>query len=193
MTIYGNLKIVSLALLLLLSAGGGGSSDSASDSSVGQGGSMARFSIVDDYLYTIAGTNLQLFDISNPADPAPFAKVFVDWRVETIFSYQGALFIGAPEGVFIYDNSDPSNPVFSSKFTHATACDPVVVSNNIAYVTLRSGNNCIQGLNQMDILDVTDIYNPQLLNTIAMQIYYTEQEILMKLREFKIYRQHPQH
>ena len=160
------LWVVFLSLMAGCSSGEDGGSPS---DATGQAGSMARFSIVDDYLYTISGTRLQLFNISEPANPTPYANVNVDWGIETIFSYQGALFVGTQQGVFIFDNVDPSNPQLSSEFTHATSCDPVVASSGYAYITLRDGNSCLQGLNQMDVLDVSDIYNPVHLKTVAMQ------------------------
>jgi hypothetical protein len=170
MNIY-SIRVFSLfcITLLLISGCGGGDSSSSSDSQVGQAGSMARFTIQNDYLYTISGPNLQLFDITEPSDPQPFAKVGVAWDIETIFSYQQALFIGGQQGVYIFDNSDPSNPQQVSEFTHGNSCDPVVVSNDVAYITLRSGNRCFRGTNVLDILDVSDIFNPQLVKTVAMQ------------------------
>lgn len=159
-----------LASIFLVGCGGE-ATDSASgaNSSTGKGGSMARFSVIDDYLYTISGANLQLYDISDPADPVRSAKVFVDWDIETLFSYKQALFIGGQSGVYIFDNADRSNPQKVSEFTHASSCDPVVVSNDIAYITLRSGNQCFNGVNQMDVLDVTNIYSPEPVKTFAMQ------------------------
>ena len=63
------LKILLLPLLLLASPGGEPERAEAVTSSTGEGGSTARFAIVDDYLYTLHGSALQLFDIKNPSNP----------------------------------------------------------------------------------------------------------------------------
>ena len=54
-----------------LSSGNGFSSDfsSGSESSTGIGGSMARFTIVDDYLYTVDSWTLKSYDISDQENP----------------------------------------------------------------------------------------------------------------------------
>jgi hypothetical protein len=158
--------ILSSILITACSSGGG---SSGTNSSAGIAGSQARFNIVDNYLYTISGANIQLYDITDAANPVPHAKVFVDWAIETIFPYQDTLFIGGQLGVYIYDNSDPSNPQFISEFSHASSCDPVVVENNVAYVTLSAGSICNRGLSQMDILDVSNIESISHIKTVALQ------------------------
>ena len=69
------------------SQGGGGE---------GQGGSMARFTIVGDCLYTVDHTTLKVVDITNPAHPGamPFKDVELGFDIETIFCYDDMLFIG---------------------------------------------------------------------------------------------------
>ena len=42
-----------------------------------------------------------------------------------------------------------------------TSCDPVVATNDYAFVTLRSGNNCGSAAeDELDVLDISDILNP---------------------------------
>ena len=139
-------------------------SQGRSDASVGVGGSMARFTINGDYLYTVDQTNLHSFDISNTLNPTETSNVNVSWSaIETIFPYQDKLFIGGNAGMFIFSVSNPSQPVQLSEFQHANACDPVFVEGNRAYVTLRSGNSCQNFTNQLDVVDISDINNPTLL------------------------------
>lgn len=135
----------------------------------GKGGSMARFTIVDRYLYAVTHTDIQLFDISNATNPMVWARVNVGWGIETIFPYKDKLFIGSTTGMFIYDNRNPSSPTFISEFTHARSCDPVVAEENLAYVTLRSGGQCAGNQNQLDIIDITSLMNPVLIKTYFMQ------------------------
>jgi hypothetical protein len=94
--------------------------------------------------------------------------VVVQWGIETLFPMDGSLFIGSTSGMLIYDISNPENPTYRSTFSHATACDPVIVSNQVAYVTLRDGNNCNGFTNQLDVLDVSDLDHPSLIRSYPM-------------------------
>jgi hypothetical protein len=71
-------------------------------------------------------------------------------------------------GMYIFDNSDPSNPVQLSEFTHATSCDPVVATDTRAYVTLRAGTVCGGGSNELNIIDIVDLTEPSLIKSYGM-------------------------
>jgi len=70
--------------------------------------------------------------------------------------------------MFIYDVSNPASPVQLSFFQHAQACDPVFVSDDKAYVTLRGGTPCQNFDNQLDVIDITDLTNPILIASHTM-------------------------
>ncbi len=73
--------------------------------------------------------------------------------------------------MFIYDISNAPNIMHLSTYRHVTSCDPVVANQNYAYVTLRSSvnnNACARGVNQLDILDISDLRMPQEVNRIPM-------------------------
>jgi hypothetical protein len=135
----------------------------------GVGGSMARFTVRDNYLYTIDQSTLHVFDISNGATPTEVNTVSVGWNIETIFPHEDKLFIGSQNGMFIYDISTATSPVFLSEFSHAGACDPVYVDGNLAYVTLRSGTICQGFTNQLEVIDISNLTNPTLLKTYPME------------------------
>ncbi len=67
---------------------------------------------------------------------------------------------------------DPAAPKQISVFEHARACDPVVVHDNIAYVTLRTGNACGGNQNQLDLVDVSDASAPKLIRSYTMENPY---------------------
>jgi hypothetical protein len=136
--------------------------------SAGIGGSMARFAIVNEKLYTVGTYYLQVFDISTLADPVQGAWIDMGWGIETIFPYKNNLFIGANNGMHIYDISNPESPLHISTFSHVTTCDPVVVQDTIAYVTLRSGTECQGFTNQLDVLNIKDLHNPSLIKSYPM-------------------------
>jgi len=141
--------------------------NSSISSSVVAGGSMARFTVTNDYLYTIDGAEIKIFDVRQPL-PALKNQVTLQWGIETLFPMAGSLFIGSNSGLIIYDISNPESPEYRSTFSHATACDPVVVSGNTAYVTLRDGNQCQGFVNQLDVIDVSNLYNPSLIKSYPM-------------------------
>lgn len=143
---------------------------SGSTGSSGTGGSMARFAITGDYLYAVDWSNLVTFDITDP-EPVKQNQQGVGWMIETIFPYNEHLFIGSANSMYIYDiHSNPSYPERVSVFRHATACDPVVVEGNYAYVTLRDGEHCpnITGNNQLEVIDVSDLFNPKRIGIYKM-------------------------
>ena len=135
----------------------------------GTGGSMARFTIVEPFLYALHDSYIQLVRIDDPVNPSLWSTVDVGWGIETIFPYGNYLFIGSTTGMFIYDNTNPENPTQLSAFAHVTSCDPVVAQGDYAYVTLRAGSFCGGGVNRLDILDITDLTNPLLVESYAMQ------------------------
>jgi hypothetical protein len=137
-------------------------------SNVGMGGSMARFTIVNDILYTVGSYRLNVFDIYNPVNPEKLNTVELSWGIETIFPYKNNIFIGANNGMHIYDVSDPSAPQYISTFAHVRTCDPVVVNDSLAFVTLRSGTACEGFTNQLDVIDIKNLYNPLLIKSYPM-------------------------
>lgn len=133
------------------------------------GGSMARFCTIGNYLYTVDTWRMFVFDISQPETPIRGATLQVGWGIETIFPYNDKIFIGSNSGMFIYDAANPAQPRYLSQFTHARACDPVVVEGDVAYVTLRSGNTCDGFNNQLDVLNISNLLQPTLIKTYPMK------------------------
>ncbi|NUM32032.1 MAG: hypothetical protein HUU47_06880 [Bacteroidetes bacterium] len=134
----------------------------------GQGGSLARFCIAENYLYIVDNTNLHIFNISQPSKPVKVSEKNIGFGIETIFYYQNHLYIGSNSGMVICSLTDPTNPSVLSTYSHIFSCDPVVVQGNIAYITLRTGTTCARGLNQLEVIDISNKSNPQLIKTIPM-------------------------
>ncbi|MBA2422683.1 MAG: hypothetical protein H0V61_05605 [Chitinophagales bacterium] len=152
------------------SGGGSGSSTSAPGSGIA--GSMTRFAIVENALYCLADASMLLFNIENASNPFSAGVVDMPWNIETIFPYNNYLFIGSTTGIQIYDNSNPALPVYVSQFVHATNCDPVVVQGNYAYSTLRGGTTCGGIVNQLDVIDLSTMISPQLVESYPMNNPY---------------------
>ena len=128
----------------------------------GQGGSLARFKIVEDYLYAVDSHNINVFNISDLDHPQVLEDVYAGFDIETIFNRDNYLFLGSMRGMYIYDITSPGTPTLVSEFEHGTACDPVVVDGDYAYVTLRGGNMCGATESGLFIVDISEIENPEL-------------------------------
>jgi hypothetical protein len=126
----------------------------------GAGGSMARFTINDNYLYTLDAGDVQTFNISSLTNPVAEGRTPVSWDMETIFPYKNNLFIGSQSGMHILDLSNPASPERISTYEHVRVCDPVVVQDTLAFVTLRSGTECQGFTNQLEVINIADVTQP---------------------------------
>jgi len=134
---------------------GGGSSGT------GTGGSLARFAVVDDYLYAVNNESIAVFNVSTPSNPEYKNHTKIATGIETIFPKDSLLFIGSQFGMFIYDIADPENPEEIATYEHVFSCDPVVVQGDYAYVTLRSESDgmCWRDVNELQIVNISDLTN----------------------------------
>jgi len=137
------------------------SSGGSSGGSTGVNGSMSRFGLYKDYLYVVLNDYMSIFNLAGDKPEKAVENMYIGGSVETIFSYKDCMFMGTPTGMMIYSVADPLKPEYQSMMWHVYGCDPVVVENDIAYVTVHSGNNCGQNFNELIILDVKDVKNPQ--------------------------------
>lgn len=137
-------------------------------SSTGVNGSMSRFSIYGDYLYSVIENTMSIFSLADKTPVKATEDIYVGNNVETIFYYEKNMFMGTPTGLLIYSIENPLNPEYQSMVSHVYGCDPVVVEDDIAYVTVRSGNSCGQTNDQLIVIDVSDVKNPIELVTYKM-------------------------
>jgi hypothetical protein len=161
-------KIIYLLLFLATLGCDNANDSSTSMQSVGQGGSTTRYTIQNNYLYVVDDVSLRVFNIVGDQ----FEQIHIQqvgFGVETIFSRPDYLYLGASDGMYIYSIENPAQPEFVFRYSHIVACDPVVVQGNRAYVTLNtSGTGCNRGINALDIIDITDRYNPSLVKRYEM-------------------------
>jgi hypothetical protein len=126
---------------------------------------MARFAVLNNYLYTVTESELNVFNISSANDPQFTNKVNIGWGIETIYPFKNRLFIGSNTGMFIYETNNPNSPSKAGQFAHTRTCDPVIADDKYAYVTLRSGSTCQGFTNQLDVLNIENINSPWLVKT----------------------------
>lgn len=138
----------------------------------GQGGSFARFKIVDTFLYAVDYSDLYVFDIATPGVAVEQGQQNIGWEIETIFNQGDYLYIGSQSGMYIYNIEDKTSPSFSSLIEHLRFCDPVVVDGDYAYLTLRGGNVCGQNLSLLEVIDVSDKTAPFIVQDYPMNEPY---------------------
>jgi hypothetical protein len=112
---------------------------------------------------------MSIIDLSGSDPVKAVENLQVGWNVETIFSYKDNMFMGTPTGMLIYSVANPLKPEYVRAVWHVFGCDPVVVENDIAYVTIHSGNACGQTNNDLIIYDVSDVTDPRHIVTYAMK------------------------
>jgi hypothetical protein len=139
---------------------------SSNSNATGTNGSMARFSIINSFLYTVGYSSLTAFDISQRFSPSYTSSVQVDYHVETIYPLKDKLFVGTNNGMYMYDvQSSPANPSLLGEFTHVRGCDPVIADEEYAYVTINDSSACLGFNDELQIVDIKDLNNSFLVKS----------------------------
>jgi hypothetical protein len=134
----------------------------------GVGGSLARFTLNNDHHYFLDGGDLVGVNVLSDQNPIESNRTLISWDMETIFPHGEKLFIGSRTGMYIMDISSPESPSLVSQYQHVKSCDPVVVDDHYAYVTLRSGNTCQAGPNVLEVINIENPASPTLVKSYAM-------------------------
>jgi hypothetical protein len=150
------------------SDGSKGIASAAASGGTGKGGSLARFTIVNNYLYLVDVQSLKVFNIANAQTSTLATTIFLPFGVETIFPYKDKLFIGSRDGMYIYSLADPALPVRLGEARHVRSCDPVVANDSIAFVTLLGNQLCGPAESGLYIYDITNLTSPTLIKTNLM-------------------------
>lgn len=133
---------------------------------IGQGGSLNKFTIIDSFLYVINFEYIESYEIFQ-GEMNFIDRTHIDANIETVFPFDSLLLVGGQQGMYICKRSSSGSVELISTYEHVESCDPVVTDGQHAYVTLSSG--CNWQNNQLDILDVTNPYQPILLATYPME------------------------
>lgn len=156
---------------LLFFSGCSGESSTASSSSSGKAGSMARFAINGEHLYAINNNEIQIYNVEDEKNIIKQSKKSVNWDIETLFSYKNYIYVGSETGMYIYEKNDLGDLNLKDFTSHVRSCDPVVVANDVAYLTLHTNSRCFRGdtsINQLEVYDVSDPDNVRKILTHEM-------------------------
>ena len=140
----------------------------AANNNTGKGGSITRFAIAENYLYVVSNHFLYTYSLGNPASPDLVHTSDLNYDIETIYPYNKYLFLGTRTGLYIYSIDTASSPRLVGEAKHARSCDPVVVNDSVAFVTLKSTGNCGPAKAGLYIHDITNILQPVLKNTVEL-------------------------
>ena len=183
-----DLLLLLLWMLIFTGCSDGGGSGLAG---TGVSGSTARFAVVGDYLYVLnkfddkreadsssrtwstrrLRDSLDTFSLANPESPEFKTRLILEsLQPETIYPVGSNLFLGTDSGMMILSIEVPGEPLSVSFTSHFTARDPVVVSGDRAYVTLRTSekNKFSSAVNELQIYDIRNLDMPTLVNTFQM-------------------------
>lgn len=139
--------------------------------STGGVGTVNRMAYNNNHLYII--NERDLFVLSDYGQLSYIStQSNIGWDMETIFPYEDNLFIGTQNGMLIYNLDNESSPEYEARFDHAQACDPVLPTDNVAYVTLRSGSACQGFNNELDVINISDLQNPFLEKVVQLESPY---------------------
>ncbi|MES2429990.1 MAG: hypothetical protein V4556_03575 [Bacteroidota bacterium] len=165
-------KLIIISLLFLLTIGVNSctksDSSNAANANTGVGGSLARFTIVGNYLYIADVSSLSVYNIIDPSNTSFVRSVYIGRDIETIFPNGNLLFIGSQTGMFIYSLDVPTDPVLKGQALHLRSCDPVVAKDSFAFVTLKSGAACGTATDGLYTYNIKDITQPELINTLEI-------------------------
>ncbi len=135
-------------------------------------GSVNRVAYYKNHVYVISSQNITVFKDENA-----FEKVnatIIGWQMETIFPYNDHLFVGTRSSMDIFSITDLDQPQRVGSFWHATSCDPVYPVDDVAFVTLRTGDfaNCPGDENALVVLDINNLSNPLAIQEFEMESPY---------------------
>lgn len=137
-----------------------------------EGGSYAVFAVIDTFLYYIDKSALVTMSVAEAAHPRQITRCEIGWTIETLHPTERYLFIGGTRGMYVMDRTDGAKPALVGSFQHAKGCDPVVVQDTVAYVTLRSGNRCGDAADELLTVSIADPANPRLIGEFPVETPY---------------------
>ena len=164
-----NLLYLSIVFCSVVCPGCEKSSDGASAaSSTGKGGSLAKFTIIGNYIYAVSSHYLYTIDIADPSHPVKVNQSQLTFDMETIYPYKNRLFIGSKTGLYIYSVDTASSPRLIGEAKHGRSCDPVVANDSVSYSTLKGSTFCGPATSGLYVHDIKNLNAPVLKKLIPL-------------------------
>lgn len=151
--------------------------DAFNEESQGQSGSLTRFVVHNGYMYSLNPNEVVTFFIQQDGKPLEKHRLVLDYGLETVLIYEGVMYLGSRNGLYIIDISTPAKPVLISETTRPAqlfgGCDPVSVKDSIVFSTVKVIENICGVNNAMSALlvyQVDDLYDPELIGTYTLNL-----------------------
>ncbi len=138
-------------------------------------GTANRMAVVDNVLLLVDRSDIHTYDITGDrvslhADY--HTPMSIGWNLETIYTVDDQIYLGSQNGMDIY-RLESNDIIHQGSFWHATGCDPVLPTKaNVAYLTLRSGNECPGDENALLVLDISQPFSIGQIQQVEMQEPY---------------------
>ncbi|GET29884.1 LVIVD repeat-containing protein [Prolixibacter sp. SD074] len=149
------------------SGGGISGGEATGAATFGVAGSLARFGLYNNYLFALSNYSLKRFDVSDDTAIEDLGSYSIP-DPETVSIYNNLLFIGGNSSVSIYQIGETGDLEAKGLFEHISSCDPVVIQGDYAFYTLRGGTRCGSTVNELDVLDISDITQPVRISIVPM-------------------------
>lgn len=158
-------KLLSLLCLAFIFSCDNDSSDFSPDlSGTGTGGSLAKFTIINNQVLVLNQNEVKQYDIRASGELIYKSQISIGGQLETIFPYgTESVLIGSSDAVYFLGFDANNTLTLKSTYAHLTACDPVVAKDGIAFSTLKI-SDCRNGTDDfIEAIDISDIENPKVL------------------------------
>lgn len=137
-------------------------------------GTMNKITTMNQYAYVVG--NAEIFVFSDNMDEMQMVNRVNTHSsdIETIYPYGDYLYLGTQSSMELLNTDNPEYPSHVSSYWHQTACDPVLPTGDVAYLTLRSADNsgCAGDDNTLEVIDMTNETDPTPLNSVVMDSPY---------------------
>lgn len=142
-------------------------------------GSYANMIAAGEYLYVISETDLISYERQENQSLKEVNRQTLGLGLESLHYRTGVLFVGSSQRMYICQLNSDNIPVLKSRtqytdFSDLRPCDPIVADDEIAIASLSSSTQVTDDgcglieVNELRIYDITDLSDPQLVNTHEM-------------------------
>ncbi len=142
-------------------------------------GSYAKMLTKGEFLYIVNSFELITVSIQEKSMPLVIHRQELDFGLESIFIAGDLMVIGSTSSLYIYTIQENGIPTLLSQTEYLSndinPCDPVVVKDSFAFVTLSSASTstdrCFRpiSVNELRVYNIFDLNNPQLVSTYQME------------------------
>ena len=135
----------------------------------GKNGSLSRMISIGSYIYAVDDSRLKTVNASDPSALQVTDDSPVGGLLQTIFHYDGQLYIGSATTMYVYDiRTNPSRPAKTASFVYPVLIeprDPILAYDSVIYATVSSGAGAGGSLR---VFNNKDVRNPLLLQSIPL-------------------------